>query len=141
MGLESVKRWLERGDGDSENTPIPLPPRLIDSLVAQGIKFDLVEPGRVVCSMKVPPRLVNSRNLLHGGATASLIDFVGAAVIFSAGAVNNGVSLEINVSYLDNALANVSTFSVSLFPLKLFYLNLGFILFLVFVMVIEFGEQ
>ena len=50
----------------------------------------------------------NTGNSLHGGATATLVDLVGSAVIFSVGAPATGVSVEINVSYLDAAYADVS---------------------------------
>lgn len=50
----------------------------------------------------------NAGNFLHGGATATLVDLVGSAVIFSVGAPATGVSVEINVSYLDAAYADVS---------------------------------
>lgn len=44
---------------------------------------------------------------MHGGATATLVDMVGSAVIFTVGAPHTGVSVEINVSYLDAAYADV----------------------------------
>lgn len=50
----------------------------------------------------------NGGNFLHGGATATLVDLVGSAVIFTVGAPFTGVSVEINVSYLDAAYPGVS---------------------------------
>lgn len=47
---------------------------------------------------------------MHGGATASLVDLVGSAAIFTV-APSSGVSIEINVSYLDSAFLDVSTSS------------------------------
>ena len=44
---------------------------------------------------------------MHGGATATLVDLVGSAVIYTLGAPITGVSVEINVSYLDAAFAGV----------------------------------
>lgn len=52
--------------------------------------------------------LKNTGNFLHGGATATLVDLVGSAVIYTVGAPVTGVSVEINVSYLDAAYAGVS---------------------------------
>jgi len=49
----------------------------------------------------------NGGNFLHGGATATLVDLVGSAAIFTVGAPATGVSVEINVSYLDAAFADV----------------------------------
>ncbi|KAI3979634.1 hypothetical protein MKX01_013729 [Papaver californicum] len=66
-------------------------------------KVDLIEPGRIICSMKVPTRLLNSGNFLHSGASASLVDIIGSAAIFTSGANTSGVSIEISISYLDSA--------------------------------------
>lgn len=52
----------------------------------------------------------NSGNFLHGGATATLVDMVGSAVIYTVGAPVTGVSVEINISYLDAAFADVSDY-------------------------------
>ncbi|XP_050223075.1 uncharacterized protein LOC126673129 [Mercurialis annua] len=109
MELEKVKRYLEKGDYDDQNknknkSAIEgMPLRFFERFIMQGIHVDLVERGRLLCSMKVPPRLLNSGNFLHGGATATLVDLVGSAVIFTVGAPFTGVSVEINVSYLDAA--------------------------------------
>ena len=52
----------------------------------------------------------NAGNTLHGGATAALVDVVGSAVIPTVGFTgpNTGVSVEINVSYVDAAYVDVS---------------------------------
>ncbi|KAK2656412.1 hypothetical protein Ddye_009464 [Dipteronia dyeriana] len=108
MDLESVKKYLEKGGGDDDkngSTIEGLPLRFYERFIMQGIHVDLIEPGRIICSMKVPSRLLNSGNFLHGGATATLVDLVGSAVIFTLGAPATGVSVEINVSYLDAAYA------------------------------------
>jgi hypothetical protein len=55
----------------------------------------------------------NTGNFLHGGATATLVDLVGSAVIYTVGAPTTGVSVEINVSYLDAAYADVSFYPFS----------------------------
>ncbi|CAN1147138.1 hypothetical protein LINPERHAP2_LOCUS15691 [Linum perenne] len=44
---------------------------------------------------------------LHGGATTTLVDLVGSVVIFTVGPPRTGVSVEINVSYLDAAYVNM----------------------------------
>lgn len=51
---------------------------------------------------------------MHGGATASLVDLVGSAAIFTV-APASGVSIEINVSYLDSAFLDVGNFSLPFF--------------------------
>ncbi|KAH0905558.1 hypothetical protein HID58_037385 [Brassica napus] len=104
MNLESVKQYLE-GDKEKEKESevANLPPRFIERFVAKGIKVDFIEHGRIVCSMKVQPHLLNAGNFLHGGATATLVDLIGSAVIHTTGLPHTGVSVEINVSYLDSA--------------------------------------
>ena len=49
----------------------------------------------------------NTGTSLHGGATATLVDMVGSAVIYTVGSPVTGVSVEINVSYLDGAYVGV----------------------------------
>ncbi|CAN4115854.1 unnamed protein product [Withania somnifera] len=80
-----------------------MPSRFLEPFVSHGLKIDLVEPGRILCSFHVAPRLVNAGNFLHGGATSALVDILGSAVIHTVGAPLTGVSVEINVSYLDAA--------------------------------------
>ncbi|KAK9292729.1 hypothetical protein L1049_020708 [Liquidambar formosana] len=106
MDLESVKRFLEKGRKENQSVVDSMPLKFFDPFIMQGLHVDLIEPGRIICSMKVPPRLLNSGNFLHGGATATLVDLVGSAVIYSVGAPMTGVSVEINVSYLDAAYAD-----------------------------------
>ncbi|ESQ36497.1 hypothetical protein EUTSA_v10008953mg [Eutrema salsugineum] len=110
MNLESVKQYLEgegaendEGGMEKESKVANLPHRFLERFVTKGIKVDLIEPGRIVCSMKVPPHLLNAGNFLHGGATATLVDLIGSAAIYTTGATQTGVSVEINVSYLDAA--------------------------------------
>ncbi|OIV98139.1 hypothetical protein TanjilG_26004 [Lupinus angustifolius] len=104
MDLESVKKTLEKG---METTSVvdELPSRFLEPLIMSSLTVDHIEHGRVVCSMKIPPRLLNPGNSLHGGATAALVDVVGSAAICSVGhpPLSTGVSVEINVSYMDAA--------------------------------------
>ncbi|XP_042498152.1 acyl-coenzyme A thioesterase 13-like [Macadamia integrifolia] len=103
MDLESVKRLLERGGEETESASIDAVSNKVsffDRLTLQGIQVDLIEPGRLVCSMKVPHYLVNSGNSLHSGVTGTLIDIVGAEAIRTVGAKTTGIAVEINVTYL-----------------------------------------
>ncbi|XP_059453247.1 uncharacterized protein LOC132183821 [Corylus avellana] len=102
MELEAVKKYLEKG-GDKSASIDGLPAKFFERFTMEGVRVDLIEPGRLICSFKVPTRLVNTGNFLHGGATATLVDLVGSAVIFTVGTPVTGVSVEINVSYLDAA--------------------------------------
>ncbi|XWS33069.1 hypothetical protein CRYUN_Cryun22dG0046800 [Craigia yunnanensis] len=107
MDFETVKKYLEKGYGDEDENNVPtihdMPSRFFENFIMQGLRVDLIEQGRLLCSMKVPPRLLNAGNFLHGGATAALVDLVGSAVIHTYGVSSSGVSVEINVSYLDAA--------------------------------------
>lgn len=82
-----------------------IPSKFYESFILHGLKVDAVEPGRLLCSLKVPPRLLNTGNFLHGGATASLVDLVGSAAFYTAGAKTAGSPLEIGIAYLDAAFA------------------------------------
>ncbi|XP_055812647.1 uncharacterized protein LOC129882399 [Solanum dulcamara] len=103
MDIESLKKFLEKEGGNYESSVDSMPSSFLEPLVSHGINLDVVEPGRVLCSFKVPNRLVNDGNFLHSGATVTLVDILGAAVICTVGAPLVGVSLEINLSYLDVA--------------------------------------
>ncbi|KAM1008041.1 hypothetical protein TB2_004397 [Malus domestica] len=100
--MEMVKLFLEK-KGEMAVAMDTLPDKFFEPFIMKGVKIDLLEPGRIVCSFKVPPRLLNGGNFMHGGATATLVDLVGSAALLSSGALNVGVSVEINVSYLDSA--------------------------------------
>ncbi|XP_020416839.1 acyl-coenzyme A thioesterase 13 isoform X1 [Prunus persica] len=100
--MESVKKFLEK-EGEMAISMDGLPDKFFEPFIMKGIQVDLLEPGRIVCSFKVPPRLLNGGNFMHGGATATLVDLIGSAAILTVGTPSFGVSVEINVSYLDSA--------------------------------------
>lgn len=61
MDFEAVKKLLEkeRGEDDKNATIIPnMPSRFFERFIMQGLRIDLIEPGRIICSMKVPSRLL-----------------------------------------------------------------------------------
>ncbi|KAL3528183.1 hypothetical protein ACH5RR_012839 [Cinchona calisaya] len=109
MNLKSVKNALvkqeEADDDDNDQSTInSLPHRFFEPFIMQGIKLDVLEPGRILCSLTVPPRLVSKAgNSMHYGAIATLVDWVGASVVYTMGASASGVSVEINISYYDTA--------------------------------------
>uniref|UniRef100_A0A803RBU4 Thioesterase domain-containing protein n=1 Tax=Cannabis sativa TaxID=3483 RepID=A0A803RBU4_CANSA len=98
--MEAAKRFLEKENKIEIDS---LPPIFIEPLVSHGLKLELVEPGRLLCSFIVPNRLLNAGNFMHGGATAALVDVIGSGVMLTSGVSMTGVSVEINVSYLDAA--------------------------------------
>nr|XP_043632431.1 acyl-coenzyme A thioesterase 13 [Erigeron canadensis] len=105
MDFESVKNYLEKpSSGVSSSEIDSMPFRFFEPMIMSGLKVESIERGRVLCSMIVPRRLLNVANSLHGGATAALVDVVGSSVILTMpNAKTTGVSVEINVSYLDAA--------------------------------------
>ncbi|XVF60935.1 hypothetical protein PTKIN_Ptkin08bG0088000 [Pterospermum kingtungense] len=103
MEEKKVKEYLEGlatkgGDG--------LPLRFFERLIMHGLRVDLIEIGRVILSFKVPPRLLNGGNYLHGGVIATLVDLVSSAAVYTVGAAFTGTSVEINVSFMDAAYAD-----------------------------------
>ncbi|KAJ4715108.1 Acyl-coenzyme A thioesterase 13 [Melia azedarach] len=110
MEFESVKKYLEQGGGiEDEHRAATLmsslPSRFFENFILQHIHVDLIHPGRLVCSMKLPHQLANADNILHGGVIATLVDTVGSAALYTVGVCMDRVSVEINVSYLDAACA------------------------------------
>ncbi|KAI5329649.1 hypothetical protein L3X38_029046 [Prunus dulcis] len=83
--MESVKKFLEK-EGEMAITMDGLPQKFFEPFTMKGIKVDLLELGRIVCSFEVP-----------------LVDLIGSAAILTIGTPSFGVSVEINVSYLDFA--------------------------------------
>ncbi|KAM0872228.1 hypothetical protein ACQ4PT_038861 [Festuca glaucescens] len=106
--LEKARRLLEEAAGESVPTEQvdALPSGFYDAFVLCGIRVHAVEPGRLLCHFTVPSRLLNSGSFLHGGATASLVDLVGSAAFYTAGAQTRGSPLEMNISYLDAAFSD-----------------------------------
>lgn len=59
MDLGSVKRNLEKKEGTESASLInSMPSQVFDPFILHGLHIDLVERGRLICSMKVPPRLL-----------------------------------------------------------------------------------
>ncbi|XP_065873072.1 uncharacterized protein [Euphorbia lathyris] len=111
MDLESVKRNLEKGnymnyenDNNIGSTIEGMPIGAFELFTVKGLVVDLIEPGHLICSMKVPPRLLNSGySSLHGGAMSVLIGSVANAAIHTVVDEKTSISLEFNISFLDAA--------------------------------------
>ncbi|PPS13679.1 hypothetical protein GOBAR_AA06882 [Gossypium barbadense] len=82
MDLETVKKYLEKGvgaDGDDKNasTINGMPSRFFENFIMQGLHVDQIEKGRVLCSMKVPPRLLEEIEIeakaLRVGKTVAVV--------------------------------------------------------------------
>ncbi|PWZ43471.1 Acyl-coenzyme A thioesterase 13, partial [Zea mays] len=109
--LETARRLLEEtftSEAEAEALP-SLPSGFYDAFVLRGIRVvQALQPGTLLCHFNVPSRLLNSGGFLHGGATASLVDLVASAAFATAGLRTRGSPLEMNISYLDAAFADVS---------------------------------
>lgn len=55
-------------------------PSFYEDFTLRGIRLDRVEPGRVICSFRVPPRFTDRSGNLAPGAIANLVDELGAIV-------------------------------------------------------------
>lgn len=52
--LESVKKYLETGEAVDDE----LPKEFLEALICRGLRLDLIQPGRIVFSINIPPRLL-----------------------------------------------------------------------------------
>ncbi|XP_050110228.1 uncharacterized protein LOC126589089 isoform X1 [Malus sylvestris] len=75
-----------------------------DAFAVAGIRVVGVEPGLVVCSFKVPPRLTDRSGNLANGAIANLVDLVGISLEFGEGLLS--VSIDMSISYFSTAKIN-----------------------------------
>ncbi|XP_074556559.1 uncharacterized protein LOC141812467 [Curcuma longa] len=101
MDPEAVRRSLSEPAVDSLAA---LPARLIEAVVLNSIRLGVIEHGRVLYSFIVTPRLVSPGCVLLGGVITTLVDVVGSIALSTCGLLTTGVSLDINISYLDVAM-------------------------------------
>ncbi|TQE00939.1 hypothetical protein C1H46_013479 [Malus baccata] len=105
--MEKAKKSLELTHDESEAasrlTVTPhqagAGPSFYEYYALRGIRVDRVEPGLVVCSFKVPPRLTDRSGRLANGAIANLVDEVGGAVVHVEGLPMN-VSVDMSISFM-----------------------------------------
>ncbi|XP_048424842.1 acyl-coenzyme A thioesterase 13 isoform X2 [Pyrus x bretschneideri] len=107
--MEKAKKRLELNSDESETVSRVAIPALqigkssfYDAFALRGIRVERVEPGVVICSFKVPPRLIDRDGNLANGAIANLVDIVGGSLAFIPGLPMN-VSVDISVSYVSTA--------------------------------------
>ncbi|XP_075661612.1 uncharacterized protein LOC142631356 [Castanea sativa] len=90
----------------------------------QDLRVDLIEPGRLICTFKVPQHLLKMEETISDNGVSCfycfgdyvvlqmlvifymVVDLVSSAVIYGVGAPATRVSVEINISYLDAAFAD-----------------------------------
>ncbi|KAL6200296.1 hypothetical protein ACLB2K_030078 [Fragaria x ananassa] len=78
---------------------------IYDYVAVTGIRVDRVEPGLVVSTLKVPPRLTDRAGNLANGAIANIVDIVAHSPIYVVGQPAN-VSVDISISYVSAAKVN-----------------------------------
>ncbi|XP_077236853.1 uncharacterized protein LOC143878448 isoform X2 [Tasmannia lanceolata] len=108
--MEKAREALSVTEGESAMVSrIPILPHRVgfapsfyEGFVVRGIRVDRVEPGLVVCTFKVPPRLTDMTGNLSSGAIANLVDEVGGAVVQANGPCMK-VSVDMSIAYLSTA--------------------------------------
>ncbi|KAL8167736.1 LOW QUALITY PROTEIN: hypothetical protein V2J09_009235 [Rumex salicifolius] len=73
-----------------------------EDLAVRGVRIRRVEPGLIVCALKVPPRLIARDGKLAAGAIVGFVDEIGASLTYIEGH-SMSVSVNISVSYIGDA--------------------------------------
>ncbi|KAK9755735.1 hypothetical protein RND81_01G046500 [Saponaria officinalis] len=108
--MERAKMMLELSKDEAEKvSKISVNPHkphiemsFYEDFSVRGIRVDRVQPGIVVCSFTVPPRLLDMNGNLSSGAIANLVDEVGYSVIREEG-LPMSVSVTMSISYVSTA--------------------------------------
>ncbi|CAN6556539.1 unnamed protein product [Malus baccata var. baccata] len=108
--MERAKMFLRLTPDESEAVSrLAVPERqagegksFYDAFALAGMRVVRVEPGLVVCSFKVPPRLTDRSGNLANGAIANLVDVVGISLEYGEG-LPMIVTIDISISYLSTA--------------------------------------
>ncbi|KAK9940719.1 hypothetical protein M0R45_017362 [Rubus argutus] len=111
--MDKAKKFLELSDEESNIVSrLAIPARrsgsglsFYEDFALKGIRVDRVEPGLVVCTFKVPPRLTDRSGRLANGAIANLVDEVGGALVHVEGLPMN-VSVDMSISFMSAAKLN-----------------------------------
>ncbi|WP_413811856.1 PaaI family thioesterase [Streptomyces sp. OE57] len=100
-GLDLI-RWVQ----SERPTDVPTIGRLL------GMRFDEVDPGRVVVSLDTRPDFANPLGTVHGGIAATLLDSaMGCAVHTTLPAGVGYTTLELKVNYIRAARTDGQTLS------------------------------
>nr|XP_025880703.1 acyl-coenzyme A thioesterase 13 isoform X2 [Oryza sativa Japonica Group] len=109
MDPEAVRRSLEPTALSKEVVGPASASLRYDAFALTGVRIDAAEHGRLLCSFVVTPRIASPAGYLLSGVTATLADQLGSGVFLSSGIGTSGVSLELNLSYVDVASIGVKT--------------------------------
>ncbi|KAF7324100.1 4HBT domain-containing protein [Mycena kentingensis (nom. inval.)] len=72
----------------------------IYKLLLSTIVLDSASAGRVSLKLIVLPIHVNSKSVLHGSLSATIVDLVGGLVVASTGSPKTGMSTDMHVSFV-----------------------------------------
>ncbi|KAF7300524.1 4HBT domain-containing protein [Mycena chlorophos] len=75
----------------------------IYQLLLSSIVLCSASPNNVVLKLTVLPVHVNSKSILHGSLSATIVDLVGGLAVASAGSAKTGVSTDLHVSFVGAA--------------------------------------
>ncbi|XP_050369435.1 uncharacterized protein LOC126787615 [Argentina anserina] len=108
--MQKAKEYLDLTDHDSEVvSQLDIAAHRVgdescfyEAFALRGIRVDRVEPGLVVCTFKVPPRLTDRAGNFASGAIANLVDVVGNSTVYYLGRPMN-VSVDMTISYVSKA--------------------------------------
>ncbi|XP_068644469.1 uncharacterized protein [Aristolochia californica] len=67
-----------------------------------GLLINQIQPGFLVCTFRVPSRLMDANGNFSNGAIANLVDEIGSAALVSEG-LPTKVSVDMSISYLSAA--------------------------------------
>jgi acyl-coenzyme A thioesterase 13 len=79
------------------------PTSAIYNILLSNIQLVSAAHGRVVSRLALEPVHLNSKRILHGAVTASLVDWAGGMALASMGLDKTGVSADIHISYVSAA--------------------------------------
>ncbi|PWA75852.1 Thioesterase superfamily [Artemisia annua] len=108
-----TREYLQVSQQDSDRvTGLTIPPRLSDGIdsfyetfALKGLRLEQFLPGYICYSFIVPPRLTDRNGNLAVGAIATIVDNIGASVLYRKDGPKH-VSVDISISYLSTAKLN-----------------------------------
>lgn len=78
-------------------------PAILPALLSHGLSLHHSQPGHLLCTLLVTPKLANRYKTLHGGAIGSLVEMLGCAAIKSVAGPKDGMVTDINISYISGS--------------------------------------
>ncbi|PWA67244.1 Thioesterase superfamily [Artemisia annua] len=111
---KSTREYLEVAQQDSDRvTRLTIPPPLPEAVhsfyelfAIKGIRLENFQPGFISYCFIVPPRLTDRNGNLAVGAVATIVDKIGASVLYRKVGRRMHVSVDMSISYLSTAKLN-----------------------------------